>query len=395
MKKTIKDLNIQNKTVLMRVDFNVPIKEGKITDDKRIVAALPTINYALENGAKLVLFSHLGRVKSALDLEKNDLRIVCNRLSELLGFDVLFSSKTRGSELEDMVKNLESGQVVLVQNTRYEDLDGKKESKNDGELAKYWASLGDVFVNDAFGTAHRAHASNVGLASNISENGIGFLVEKEVEYLENALSNPKRPFVAIIGGAKVSDKIKVINRLLDIADNVIIGGGMAYTFLKAKGHNIGKSLCEEDFLDLAKELLAKGQDKIVLPVDNRASTEFSNETEMVVVDNDNISDNLMCLDIGPKTEEVYSDIISSAKTVVWNGPMGVFELSNYSNGTFAVCNTLAKVDAITIVGGGDSASAVEKSGQEENFSHVSTGGGASLEFLEGNVLPGIDAISDK
>lgn len=395
MKRTIRDLDIQKKTVLMRVDFNVPIQDGKIADDKRIVAALPTIQYALENNAKVVLFSHLGRVKTEEDLVKNDLRIVCDKLSELLGFEVLFSSKTRGSELEEMVENLQEKQVILVQNTRYEDLDGKKESKNDEELAAYWASLGEVYVNDAFGTAHRAHASNVGLASNIKENGIGFLVEKEVEYLENALTEPKRPFVAVMGGAKVSDKIKVINRLLEKADKIIIGGGMAYTFLKAQGHNIGKSLCENDYVELAKELLAKGSDKIVLPIDNKASTEFSNDTEMVIVDNDNISDDLMCLDIGPKTVELYSEILNSAKTVVWNGPMGVFELSNYAAGTFDICNTLAKADAITIVGGGDSASAVEKTGQEADFSHVSTGGGASLEFLEGNVLPGIDAISDK
>ncbi len=395
MKKTIRDLEIENKVVLMRVDFNVPIKDGHINDDKRIVAALPTIKYAIDQGAKLVLFSHLGRIKSEDDLEKNDLRTVGNRLSELLGFEVLFSEKTRGTELENMINNLECGKVILVQNTRYEDLEGKKESKNDSELAAYWASLGEVYINDAFGTAHRAHASNVGIASNTAENGIGFLIEKEVEYLENALSSPKRPFVAVIGGAKVSDKIKVINRLLDIADKVIIGGGMAYTFLKAQGYNIGKSLCEDDFVALAKELLDKADGKIILPVDNRASVEFSNDTEVVIVDNDNISTDLMCLDIGPKTEELYSEVLSSAKTVVWNGPMGVFELPNYTSGTFAVCNTLASSDAITIVGGGDSASAVEKSGREADFSHISTGGGASLEFLEGNVLPGIDIISEK
>ncbi len=397
MKKTIRDLEIQNKTVLMRVDFNVPIKNGEITDDKRIVAALPTINYALEKRAKLVLFSHLGRVKQPEDLSKNDLSVVCKKLSNHLGFEVLFSSETRGEELENLVKNLQPGQVLLVQNTRYEDLEGKKESKNDQSLAKYWASLGEVFVNDAFGTAHRAHASNVGIASNIKENGIGFLVEKEVEYLENALTEPKRPFIAVIGGAKVSDKIKVINRLLDIADKVIIGGGMAYTFLKAMDYNIGKSLCEDEYVNLAKDLLQKGQDKILLPVDNRASTEFSFDPniEVISVDNKNITDNLICLDIGEETEKLYANTLKSAKTVVWNGPMGFFEHPKFASGTFAVCNALASSDAITIVGGGDSASAVEKSGQEDKFSHVSTGGGASLEFLEGNVLPGIDAISDK
>ncbi len=395
MKKTIRDLEINGKKVLMRVDFNVPIQDGVITDSKRISAALPTIKYALENNAKVILFSHLGRVKSEEDLAKNDLKLVCDKLSELLGFEVLFSSKTRGEELESMIDSLEEGKVILVQNTRYEDLEGKKESKNDSELASYWASLGDVYVNDAFGTAHRAHASNVGIASNVSENGIGFLIEKELEYLEGSLVEPVRPFVAIIGGSKVSDKIKVINRLVEIADKVIIGGGMAYTFLKAQWHNVGKSLCEDDYLDLAKELLDNSNGKIVLPVDNRASVEFSNETEMVLVDSDKISDELMCLDIGPKTEALLEDVLSTAKTVVWNGPMGVFEFSNYNKGTFAVCEVLAKSDAITIVGGGDSASAVEKAGHEENFSHVSTGGGASLEFLEGNVLPGVDIINEK
>lgn len=395
MKKTIRDLEVNGKKVLMRVDFNVPIQNGEITDSKRISAALPTIKHAIENNAKVILFSHLGRVKEESDLVKNDLKVVCDKLSELLGFEVLFSSKTRGSELEAMIDSLETGKVLLVQNTRYEDLDGKKESKNDSELAKYWASLGDVFVNDAFGTAHRAHASNVGIASNVSENAIGFLIEKELEYLEGALVEPKRPFVAIIGGSKVSDKIKVINRLVEIADKVIIGGGMAYTFLKAQGLNVGKSLCEDDYLELAKELLANSNGKIVLPIDNRASTEFNNDTELVVVDSDKITDDLMCLDIGPKTEELLADVLSTAKTVVWNGPMGVFEFSNYNKGTFAVCEVLAKSDAITIVGGGDSASAVEKAGHEENFSHVSTGGGASLEFLEGNVLPGVDIINEK
>lgn len=395
MKKTIRDLNLDNKRVLIRADFNVPIKNGVITDDKRIVAALPTINYVLENNGKVILFSHLGRVKTEEDMVKNDLSIVCTRLSELLNKEVKFSKLTRGSELENMVAELNNGEVLLVQNTRFEDLDGKKESKNDPELAKYWASLGDVYVNDAFGTAHRAHASNVGLASNISENAVGFLVEKEVKYLDESLTNPKRPFVAIIGGAKVSDKIKVITRLIEVSDKIIIGGGMAYTFLKAGGYNIGKSLCEEDYLEFAKELLEKGKDKIVLPIDHRATTEFSNDTEVVLVDNDGITDDLMCLDIGPKTEKLYADVLKDAQTVVWNGPMGVFELSNYASGTLQVCEAIAHLEnAITIVGGGDSASAVEKLGYESKFSHVSTGGGASLEFLEGNVLPGIDAISE-
>ncbi len=395
MKNTIKDLNINEKTVLMRVDFNVPIQEGVITDSKRIEAALPTIKYAIDKGAKVVLFSHLGRVKTESDLAKNDLKIVCDKLSELLGFEVLFSALTRGEELEEMIASLPYGKVILVQNTRYEDLEGKRESSNDETLAKYWASLGDVFINDAFGTAHRAHASNVGIASNVEENGIGFLIEKELEYLENSLTTPARPFVAIVGGSKVSDKIKVINRLLEIADKVIIGGGMAYTFLKAQGLNVGKSLCEDDYVSTAKQLLERSDGKIYLPIDNRASTEFSNDTEVVIVDSSNITDDLMCLDIGPKTEDLYAEVLKDAKTIIWNGPMGVFEFSNYNKGTFAVCDELAKSDAITIVGGGDSASAVEKSGQEDLFSHISTGGGASLEFLEGNILPGIDIISEK
>ncbi len=395
MKRTIKNLEIENKRVLIRVDFNVPIQNGEIADDKRIISALPTIEYALEKNSKVILFSHLGRIKTEDDLRNNSLEVVAKRLAELLKREVKFCFTTRGEELENMVESLASGEIMLVQNTRYEDLNGKKESKNDLELAKYWASLGDIFINDAFGTAHRSHASNVGIASNIAENGIGFLVEKEVDYLETAIKEPQRPFVAVLGGAKVSDKIQVINRLLEIADKIIIGGGMAYTFYKAQGYNIGKSLCEDELVDLAKELLEKGKDKLILPVDSRATTEFSNETEMVVVDYDKVSDDLMCLDIGPKTEKLFAEILSTAKTVVWNGPMGVFEFSKYAEGTLNFCKALASLEgAITIVGGGDSASAVESIGFENYFSHVSTGGGASLEFLEGKVLPGIEVIGE-
>ncbi len=394
MKKKINELDLNNKKVLMRVDFNVPISNGKITDDKRIKSAIASIEYAMKNGGKVILFSHLGRVKVEADLAKNDLSIVADRLSSLLGKKVNFCDETRGAKLEKMINDLSAGDVMLVQNTRFEDLDGKKESKNDSELAAYWASLGDVFINDAFGTAHRAHASNVGIASNVAENAVGFLIEKELEYLEGALTDIKRPFVSIIGGAKVSDKISAITRLLELSDKVIIGGGMAYTFLKAQGYSIGKSLCEDDYLDLAKELLSKADGKIILPVDHRATTEFSNDTNVSIVTNSEIPNELMCLDIGPETEKMYAEVLNDAKTVVWNGPMGAFELGNYANGTNSVCKKLSEIDAITIVGGGDSASAVEKSGLEDKFSHISTGGGASLEFLEGKILPGIDIISE-
>ncbi|MFV0498860.1 MAG: phosphoglycerate kinase [Bacilli bacterium] len=394
MKKTIRDLDINNKKVLIRVDFNVPLVDNNITDDKRIVAAIPTIKYALSKGAKVILFSHLGRVKQESDLENTSLEIVYERLCELLDTKVMFCNETRGNKLETMINQMDSKEVLLIQNTRYEDLNGKKESKNDEGLGKYWASLGDVFINDAFGTAHRAHASNVGIASNIANSAVGFLIEKELKYLGNALNNPSRPFVAIMSGSKVSDKITVLKRVLDIANKVIIGGGMAYTFLKAQGYNIGKSMCEDDFIPLAKEILELGKDRIVLPIDHRATTEFSNDTTVYEIENNAISDNLMCLDIGSKTEKLFADVISSAKTVIWNGPIGVFEFSNYSSGTFAVCTALANSDAITIVGGGDSASAVLQSGLEDKFTHISTGGGASLEFLEGKVLPSIDIIED-
>ncbi len=393
MKKKITDINLNEKKVLMRVDFNVPINNGNISDDKRIKSAIKSIEYALKNNAKLILLSHLGRVKTKEDLEKNSLKIVAKRLSKLLEVEVKFCEETRGKQLENMISELNCGEVMLVENTRFEDLDGKKESGNDSELAAYWASLGDVFINDAFGTAHRSHASNVGIASNIEVSAIGFLIEKELKYLSEALTDVKRPFISVIGGAKVSDKINAIRRLLEISDKVIIGGGMAYTFLKAQGYDIGKSLCEEDYVELAKNLLNDSNDKIVLPVDHRATTEFSNDTEVKIVENDSMK-GLMCLDIGPKTEMLYRDVLKTASTVVWNGPMGAFELSNFASGTNSVCDVLAQIDAITIVGGGDSASAVEKSGQEEEFSHVSTGGGASLEFLEGKELPGIEIIDE-
>ena len=394
-KKTLNDIQANGKTVLVRVDFNVPMADGKITNDNRIEAALPTINYLIENNAKVVLFSHLGRIKTEEDKANNSLEPVAKRLSELLDKEVLFSDKTRGKELEEAVANLSEGGVLLVQNTRYEDLEGKKESKNDPELGKYWASLGDLFVNDAFGTTHRAHASNVGIASNL-DSAVGFLVEKELKFLGDAVDNPERPFVAILGGAKVSDKIKVIESLLNKADKVIIGGGMAYTFLKAQGKEVGKSLLEEDRIPLAKELLETAGDKIVLPVDVVIADDFSNDANTDVVSVDDIPADWEGLDCGPESIKVFEDVLKDAKTVVWNGPMGVFEMESFAKGTIGVCKAIANLeDATTIVGGGDSATAVAQLGYEDKFSHISTGGGASLNYLEGTELPGVTSIDEK
>ncbi len=398
MKKSIKDLgNLQGKTVLMRVDFNVPLKDGEITNDNRITAALPTIEYALNQGAKVVAFSHLGRVKEEADKASKSLAPVAVRLSELLGKEVKFVPETRGAELEAAVKGLNEGEILMFENTRFEDVDGKKESKNDPELAKYWASLGDVFVNDAFGTAHRAHASNVGIASNIGEgnSASGFLVDKEIKFIGGAVDNPERPLVAILGGAKVSDKIAVIENLLDKADKVIIGGGMAYTFMKAQGKEIGMSLCENDKIDYARELMEKAGDKLVLPMDNVVAKEFSNDAPSRVAQGD-IQPDEEGLDIGPKTVELFKNTLEGARTVIWNGPMGVFEMPNFAKGTIGVCEAIANLEgATTIIGGGDSATAAISLGYAEKFSHISTGGGASLEYLEGKVLPGIDSLSNK
>ena len=398
MKKSIKDLgNLQGKTVLMRVDFNVPLKDGEITNDNRITAALPTIEYALNQGAKVVAFSHLGRVKEEADKASKSLAPVAVRLSELLGKEVKFVPETRGAELEEAVKGLKDGEILMFENTRFEDVDGKKESKNDPELAKYWASLGDVFVNDAFGTAHRAHASNVGIASNIGEgnSASGFLVDKEIKFIGGAVDNPERPLVAILGGAKVSDKIAVIENLLDKADKVIIGGGMAYTFMKAQGKEIGISLCEDDKVEYARELMAKAGDKLVLPIDTVVAKEFSNDAPSRVAEGD-IQPDEEGLDIGPKTVELFKKTLEGAKTIIWNGPMGVFEMPNFAKGTIGVCEAIAHLEgATTIIGGGDSATAAISLGYAEKFSHISTGGGASLEYLEGKVLPGIDSLSNK
>ena len=394
-KKTVKDVELNGKKVLVRVDFNVPMKDGKITNDNRIVAALPTIKYILENGGRAILFSHLGKIKSEEDKASKSLRPAAERLAELLGQDVKFIPETRGAELEAAIAELKDGEVLMFENTRFEDLDGKKESKNDPEFGKYWASLGDIFVNDAFGTAHRAHASNVGISANL-EAVAGFLLEKEIEFIGGAVDAPQRPMVAILGGAKVSDKIGVIENLLDKADKVLVGGGMMFTFLKAQGKNIGKSLCEEDKLELAKALLEKGGDKLVLPIDTVAAKEFSNDTEFRVVSVDALADDEMGLDVGPATVELFSNVLKDAKTVVWNGPMGVFEMSNFAKGTIGVCEAIANLEgAITIIGGGDSAAAAMQLGYADKFSHISTGGGASLEYLEGKELPGVASLSDK
>lgn len=391
-KQTVKDLDLKGKKVLVRVDFNVPLKDGVITDDNRIVAALPTVKYIVEQGGKAILFSHLGRVKTEEDKEGKSLAPVAKRLGELLEKDVTFVPETRGEKLEAAIDAMNEGDVLVFENTRFEDIDGKKESKNDPELGKYWASLGDVFVNDAFGTAHRSHASNVGVFSNLP-SAAGFLMEKEINFIGGAVDSPKRPFVAILGGAKVSDKIGVIENLLTKADKILIGGGMAYTFMRAQGKEIGKSLVEEDKVDLAKELLERADGKIILPIDFGVIEDFENIPPEYVSE---IPANKESLDIGPKTIELFRNELAGAKTVVWNGPMGVFEMSNFAKGTIGVCEAIANLEeATTIIGGGDSAAAAIQLGFAEKFSHISTGGGASLEYLEGKALPGVEAISDK
>lgn len=405
-KLTVEDLELKGKKVLMRVDFNVPLKEENgevvVSNDNRIVAALPTIKYVLDNGGRAILFSHLGRIKSEDDKKGLSMKPVAQRLADLLGQPVTFVPATEGKELEDAIAGLEDGQVLIFENTRFEDVvngkEVKRESKNDPELGKYWASLGDVFVNDAFGTAHRAHASNVGIASNIAQTAAGFLMEKEIKFLGGAVENPERPFVAIIGGAKVSDKITIIENLLKKADKVIVGGGMAFTFDAANGKAIGNSLFEEDKVALAKQLIEEAGDKLVLPVDAVAADKFANDANMYIAE-DGIKDGYMGLDAGPKSIELFKSVLSDAKTVVWNGPMGVFEMPNFAKGTLAIGEELVKVTkengATTIVGGGDSTAAVQQLGVADQLSHISTGGGASLEYLEGKTLPGIAAISEK
>jgi len=395
--KTIKDLDLKNKKLLIRVDFNVPLNKatGEISDDTRITAALPTIEYAIKHGAKVILFSHLGRVETEADKAKASLKVVAIRLSHLINQEVIFVPYTRGPELEAAINNLKSGEVLMFENTRFEDIDGKKESKNNSELGAYWASLGDLFVNDAFGTAHRAHASNVGISKNIKETAAGFLLEKEIKFIGETLEKPARPFVAILGGAKVSDKIEVIKNLLKIADKVLIGGGMAFTFLKAMGYDVGKSLLEADKVDLAKELLLLGEGKVELGFDCITAPTFADVKGTVHLFN-SIPCDEMGLDIGPKTLSHFESIIKNAKTIVWNGPMGVFEFTNFEVGTKGVASAIAKnKNAISIIGGGDSAAAIAKFGLENEVTHISTGGGASLEYLEGKILPGVQIIDQK
>jgi len=391
MKKSIRDFDLNNKKVIIRVDFNVPIKDGKITDDNRIKMSLKTINYAINSSAKVILMSHLGRVKEESDKAKNSLKIVAERLSELLNKYVLFSSTTRGEELEQKINSLNSGDVLVMENTRFEDLDGKLESGNDIELGKYWASLGEIFINDAFGTCHRAHASNVGIASNLA-NGIGFLVEDEINKLSLAINNPEKPYAVILGGSKVSDKIGVIKNLVNICDYILIGGGMAYTFLKAQGYNIGKSLLDSESIDFCKEMLSNYSDKILLPIDSITSKEINGNVELK--DNKSFEDDDIGLDIGEKTINKYNEILDKCKTIVWNGPVGMFEEDKYSNGTKMILKKLSKLDSNVIIGGGDTAAAAINFGYSNTFTHISTGGGASLELLEGKKLPGIEMIDN-
>ena len=397
-KLTVKDVDLKGKKVLVRVDFNVPVKDGVITNDNRITAALPTIKYILEQGGRAILFSHLGRVKEEADKDGKSLAPVAADLAAKLGQDVKFiPGVTRGAELEAAVNALEDGQVLLVENTRFEDVDGKKESKNDPELGKYWASLGDgIFVNDAFGTAHRAHASNVGISANVEKAVAGFLLENEIAYIQEAVENPERPFVAILGGSKVSDKIGVIENLLEKADKVLIGGGMTYTFFKAQGIEIGNSLVEEDKLDVAKALLEKSNGKLILPVDSKEANAFADYTEVKYTEGEAIDPGFLGLDIGPKSIAKFDEALTGAKTVVWNGPMGVFENPDFQAGTIGVMDAIVKQPGVkSIIGGGDSAAAAINLGYADKFSWISTGGGASMELLEGKELPGLAALTEK
>ena len=397
-KLTVKDVDLKGKKVLVRVDFNVPVKDGVITNDNRITAALPTIKYILEQGGRAILFSHLGRVKEEADKEGKSLAPVAADLAAKLGQDVKFiPGVTRGAELEAAVNALEDGQVLLVENTRFEDVDGKKESKNDPELGKYWASLGDgIFVNDAFGTAHRAHASNVGISANVDKAVAGFLLENEIAYIKEAVETPERPFVAILGGSKVSDKIGVVENLLAKADKVLIGGGMTYTFYKAQGIEIGNSLVEEDKLDVAKALLEKSNGKLILPVDSKEANAFADYTEVKDTEGEAVDPGFLGLDIGPKSIAEFDKALTGAKTVVWNGPMGVFENPDFQAGTIGVMDAIVKQPGVkSIIGGGDSAAAAINLGRADKFSWISTGGGASMELLEGKELPGLAALTDK
>ena len=392
-KKSIEDIQVAGKKVLVRCDFNVPLDENKhITDENRINGALPTIRYLMEQGAKVILCSHLGRPKGEVNPDFS-LRPVADRLSEILGKKVAMTDDCVGASAKAAVDAMADGDVVLLENVRFH----KEETKNDPAFAKELASLADIFVNDAFGTAHRAHASTAGVADYLPAV-CGYLIQKEIDIMGKALSDPKRPFVAILGGAKVSDKIGVIENLLEKVDTLIIGGGMAYTFMKAQGYSIGNSICEDDKVDLAKDLMQKAKDKgvtLLLPVDNAIANEFKEDAQKKIIDSDNIPDGWMGMDIGTKTIGLFSDAVKNAKTVVWNGPMGVFEFDRFADGTRAMAKAVADVDAVTIIGGGDSVAAVKQLGFADKMTHISTGGGASLEFLEGKVLPGIDVLENK
>lgn len=393
-KKTIRDVDVTNKKVLVRCDFNVPLDKetGKITNDLRIVAALPTIKYLLENNAKVILCSHLGKPKGEIKPELS-LKPIADRLSEYLGFEVKFSKDIVGENAKELSKELKPGKAILLENVRFD----PREEKNDKEFSKELASLAEIYVNDAFGTAHRAHSSTVGVAEFLPAV-CGFLIEKEVEMLGDNLNNPERPFVAILGGAKVSDKIKVIENLLEKVDSIIIGGGMTYTFLKAMGYEIGNSICELDRIDIAKETIEKAEKKgveLLFPIDTVCGKEFSNEAETIVIDSKEIPKGWQGLDIGPKAIEEFTQVLKNAKTVIWNGPLGVFEFEKFAKGTNAIAKVLSEINAITIVGGGDSVAAVEKGGFSDKITHISTGGGATLEYLEGKELPGIECLENK
>ncbi|GAA0789208.1 phosphoglycerate kinase [Hathewaya limosa] len=394
-KKTVEDINVKGKKVLVRCDFNVPLKDGKITDENRLLGALPTIKYLIENNAKVILCSHLGKPKGEAKPELT-LAPVAKRLSELLNKTVIFADddKVVGENAKKIIENMQDRDIVLLQNTRYR----KEETKNEENFSKELASLAEVFVNDAFGTAHRAHCSTVGVAKYIDEAACGYLIEKELKFLGDAIENPERPFVAILGGAKVSDKINVINNLLDKVDTLIIGGGMAYTFLKAQGYSIGTSLLEEDKMSYALDMIKKAEEKgvkLLLPIDFVTAKEFSADAEPIITQDRNIADDCMGLDIGPKTRELFGDAVKSAKTIIWNGPLGVFEFEKFAKGTIAMAKALSETNATTIIGGGDSAAAVNNLGFGDKMTHISTGGGASLQFLEGKELPGITVLSEK
>ena len=392
--KTIKDFDLKNKKVIIRVDFNVPIEDGIILDDNRIKESLDTITYAIKAEAKIILLSHLGRIKTEEDKIKNDLKPVSNRLSQLLNQEVIFVDETRGSKLETAIANMQPTDVLLIQNTRYEDLNNKAESNNDQNLGKYWASLGDIFINDAFGTAHRAHASNVGIATYLP-SGIGLLLERELKTFEPLLYNPKRPFTLILGGTKVKDKIGVIENLIDKVDYLLIGGGMAFTFLKASGLNVGSSLVDNESISFCQKLLNKYPNKIILPIDVITGLEANSKTVTRTCFISDILNNELGLDIGPNTLKVFKQYLLDSKLIFWNGPMGVFEIDKFSRGTKLLCDIIAQIEAVTIVGGGDTASAVINMGYKDKFTHISTGGGAALELLEGKKLPALEVIESR